>query len=259
MSIRRRSRRRLLALIPFRDEARFLPGFLRSLAPAVDGIVGIDDQSTDGSADILRGHPKVLEILTVPPGGLDDLEDAVLHRRLTLAARKYSPDWLLGVDADERVERGFRRRAETAMAHAEMLGADAVWVPFKEMWTDTSFRVDGIWGQKRKACLFKNLPDHEWDERRLHGLWASMHQDPATWPTADLRLYHLRMIASADREARVGRYRRLDPDHVLQAIGYDYLLDESGLEVELMTRRRAFDDPTFGASTRATRWRRRLG
>lgn len=50
-------------------------------------------------------------------------------------------------------------------------------------------------------------------------------------PEADLLLYHLRMIRKQDREARVERDLRIDPDHVWQDIGYDYLLDERGMEL----------------------------
>ena len=55
--------------------------------------------------------------------------------------------------------------------------------------------------------------------------------DASRWLDADLRLYHLRMIDPADRMPRVERYRRLDPDHRLQEIGYEYMLDNSGLEI----------------------------
>ena len=92
-------------------------------------------------------------------------------------------------------------------------------------------RLDGIWGAKRKACLFRSDPAHRFDERRLHAIWASWPPADGDYPTADLRLYHLRMIEPADRLRRVERYRRLDPDHTWQAIGYDYLLDEAGIEL----------------------------
>jgi hypothetical protein len=39
------------------------------------------------------------------------------------------------------------------------------------------------------------------------------------------------MIDAADRVRRVEKFRRLDPDRVWQAIGYDYLLDETGIEL----------------------------
>jgi hypothetical protein len=86
-------------------------------------------------------------------------------------------------------------------------------------------------GPKRKACLFRSSEDHHFHSRRIHTHWASLPKPDESWPAADLRIYYLRMIDPADRLARVERYRRLDPDLILQPRGYDYLLDEEGLEL----------------------------
>jgi hypothetical protein len=228
---RLRRRPRLLALIPFRDEMRFLPGFFQNVAPHVDGVVALDDQSSDESAAFADRQRCVLELLHNPPGSQADQDDALLHRKLIEAAWEHDADWLLGIDADERLEDDFRQRAEEAMRRADLDGHRAYWVHFLELWEPARYRVDGIWGTKRKACLFRSADDHQFDSRRLHRHWASLPDPDERWPAADLRIYHLRMIDPADRLARVERYRRLDPDLVLQPRGYDYLLDEEGLEL----------------------------
>jgi len=211
---------------------RFLPGLFENLAGHVDGVVALDDQSTDGSAELVAAHPLVVELVRVPPGEQGELEDGKNHRTLIEAALAHSPDWLLGIDADERVERAFRERARREIEQAEAAGHDAVWVRFRELWgAPDRFRVDGIWGQKRKACLFKARRDHRFDDRRVHAIWASRSDDAADWPQGDLVLYHLRMIRAEDRAARVERYRRMDPDNIWQEIGYDYLLDERGMQL----------------------------
>jgi hypothetical protein len=209
---------------------RFLPGLFENLAPHVDGIVALDDQSTDESPDFVASQPLVVELLSVPAGSQDELEAARNHRTLTEAAWSYGADWLLGIDPDERVERDFRARAESEIERVERTGHDAMWVHFRELWDfPDRFRCDGIWGAKRKACLFRSSRDHRFDDRRFHSIWASMPD--RDWPQADLLLYHLRMIRPEDRQTRVARFRRLDPDAVWQEIGYDYLVDEEGLEL----------------------------
>ena len=61
------------------------------------------------------------------------------------AAWRHRPDWLLGVDADERLERDFRLRAESEIREAERLANTALWVPFRELWdAPDQVRVDGI-------------------------------------------------------------------------------------------------------------------
>jgi hypothetical protein len=229
--LRRRPRRRVLALTAFRDEMRFLPGFFDSVGPHVDGIVALDDGSLDGSGDYAAGRPEVAELIRVPPGTHEDNEDGRLRRILITAAWEHGADWLLGVDADERLERGFGPRMRAELDRADALGAPAMWVRFVELWEPGRARVDGLWGEKRKACLFRSDRAHGFDEKRMHTHWASLPEPEGSWPASDLRIYHLRMLDPADRLARVERYRRLDPDRVLQPVGYDYMLDDNGLEL----------------------------
>lgn len=231
---------RLLALTPFRNEMRFLPGLLRTLEGQVDGIVGLDDGSSDGSGEFVRNHPLVLDVIRAEPGQHGENEDNRLHETLTRAAWAFEPDWLLGIDADERLEKRFRRVAERGVRDAQSQGANAIWVPFREMWRPHAYRVDGVWGQKRKACLFRASPGHLFDQRRLHGWWASMDQDHSLWPGLDSAIYHLRMLEPQDRIRRVETYRRLDPERTYQAIGYDYLVDETGLSLRRVPWRRRY-------------------
>jgi peptidoglycan/LPS O-acetylase OafA/YrhL len=245
-----RQRPRIIALVAFRDEMDHLPDFFANIAPHVDGIVALDDQSIDGSAEFVAAQPSVLELLTVAHGDQDELEDGRNHRALTEAAWKHGADWLLGLDADERVEQDFRRRAEVELRRAQDAGANAMWLHFRELWgSPDQYRADGIWATKRKACLFRCTPDHHFDERRVHAFWASMPPPPEDWPQADLNIYHLRMLHPEDRAARRERYRRIDPDNIWQPIGYDYLLDETGLEVQAVAEGREFTPWPDGAGS----------
>ncbi len=247
------ARHRIIALVAFRDEMDHLPDFFANVAAHVDGIIALDDQSVDGSAEFVAAQPSVLELLTVAPGAQEELEDGRNHRALTEAAWKHGADWLLGLDADERLERDFRRRAEVEIRRADADGSNAMWLHFRELWdSPDQYRADGIWATKRKACLYRSSPDHTFDERRVHAFWASMPPPPEDWPQADLNIYHLRMLHPADRAARRERYRRIDPDNVWQPIGYDYLLDETDLALEAVPDGREFtpwpDDDRDGAA-----------
>ncbi len=229
----RRRKRRILALLPFRDEMRFLPDLFANLEGQVDGVVALDDGSTDESRALVESQPLLVALRSVPPGAQDEIEDGKNQSALLDAAWDHDPDWLLGIDADERLERDFRRRAEAEIEAAQAAGHGALWVPFRELWGSRgTMRMDGVWGQKRKACLFAADRASHFERRRLHSIWAPWPPANGEYPTADLRLYHLRMISPEDRLARTERYRRVDPDRVWQEAGYDYLVDEDSLSLE---------------------------
>lgn len=223
---------KIVALVAFRDEERFLPGLLKNLENKVDGIVFLDDQSSDSSNSIVTGHPKTLEVIRIPKGTWGKNEDGLIRHALISRGWNYDADWFLGLDADERLEINFRKKAEKLIARADKTGADACWLSFKELWSPHQFRVDGVWGQKRKAALFRSSRSHVFDMRRIHTFWASINPEREPWLESSLRIYHLRMINPEDRVIRMQNYLKLDPDLIHQPFGYSYLTDESNMKLK---------------------------
>ena len=222
---------RLFALLAFRNERRFLPGWLANVLPEVDGVVALDDGSSDGSSELLADQPALLTLLRQEPREVHRWDDAANHRRLAQAATALGADWLLGVDADERLERGFGERVRRLVGVRS--SARAYHVHVRELWDRPDrMRVDGIWGKKRSPRLFAARPEAIYDERTLHGFWAPLDaREGEDFRQADLYLYHLRMIRPEDRVARREKYLRLDPERRFQSIGYEYLTEEDGLEL----------------------------
>lgn len=235
-------------MVSFRDEMRYLPGFFENVAPLVDGIVCLDDHSSDGSAEFAAGQPSVLEVIPMPPGTGrgDPWNDSLNHRLLVERAWRHDPDWLMGVDADERLEQGFRARSHAQIARARRHGWSAYWVPVREIWDDPdTYRVDGLWGIKRSARFFEARRDHLFDQSDLHGLWGPLNdiKDGGELPTADLTIYHLRMLRPEDRLARRRKYERIDAAKRWQRVGYAYMTDMEGLELERIPAGRGYHPP----------------
>ena len=236
---------RLLAVLPVRDEIDELPGCLASLAAHTDGVVALDDGSTDASPEWLAARREVLELIRIP---VDRPRwDEPRNRRLLVeAACRHEAEWIIALDADERLEPHFRERAERVIARGRRLGFDAYAVRVRELWGDSeTYRADGVWGRKAGPRLFRARRDHEHDARELHGYKGPLQtlRRLGAFPRADLEIHHRAMIRADDRLARRQRYEGLDPEARWQPRhGYAYLTDETGLELKPLDSERGWSE-----------------
>ncbi len=233
---------RFLALLPIRNHARYLPGFIANVAPQVDGIIALDDGSTDGTVELLASRPEILEVIRNPPDRAT-WDEVGNHEKLLAGAARHRAEWLLSIDADERLECDFRIRCERVIRRGRLLGYTAYGVRLREMWdAPDQYRIDGVWGQKTVPRLYKLRPDHKLDRRALHGSKAPRQgRIDGRYPIADLNIYHLGMLTPELREARRRRYELLDPNARWQPkIGYAYLTDSSGLALRKVPEHRMY-------------------
>ena len=140
------ARMKLFALLRFRDEAERLAAFFANVDPHVDGVVALDNGSTDESADLAAREPKLVELISRPRDV--PFDDGLDRRLLTQTAIERGGDWLLGLDADERIERSFGERVRARIADDHGSGHDAYSLPWCDLWDRLDrFRVDGVWGK----------------------------------------------------------------------------------------------------------------
>lgn len=196
---------RIVAIYSYRHDAHLVPAMLKNIAPLVDGWIGYDDRA---STEFFSNEP---------------------DRRLKLlqTARDTGAQWVLAVDPDERFEWLTRYSMRRLMDG----DADAYWFSLCELYTPHHFRIDGRWGQKRQARLLRLIDCISKPSDHLHIPWHKFLNSQRLAP-AGHNLYHLKMINPNRRAARAQLYEHLDPDHRMQAIGYEYLKDEAGLQLQ---------------------------
>lgn len=167
-----------------------------------------------------------------------------MRRKLLDAAREAGADWVLCIDPDERLE----PRAGDVIRRIIRDRRPAIYrFHFRELYAPDAYRVDGIWGQKSKDILFPLLPGQKHMNLRVHSPWAPVNREYKIIHTG-LNLYHFKMIDPANRKARQELYSELDPGANIQAMGYDYLIDETGLQVESISAERMYTpayDPKY--------------
>lgn len=208
----------VIAVFSYRHEAHLVPDFIANIRPFVSGYVAWDDR---GSTEELTSEPD-------------------RRNRLLARAREMGARWILAADPDERFEAGLAKRLPVMLA----MGENNLWTfPIREMFTPDHYRIDGIWGRKRRLSLFAAGAVRGDLNLALHGEWIADRRGFRV-RDAETNIYHLRMATPARRRLRRDLYAAADPARQLQAIGYDYLDDERGMRLEEIRKDQEFQ-PTF--------------
>lgn len=208
-----RRKPRIIALYAYRHDAHLVPDMLANIQPFIDGWIAWNDTKRD----TLWYH------------------EGEIRQTLINAAREYDADWVLCVDPDERFEVGTKEKIR------ELVTADRkiIWgFKLREMYTVNQYRTDGLWGHKKSWRLFSLNENQEFMNVNVHSPWHPINPE-YKMELSDINLYHLKMIAPENRKARAELYNVVDTTGV-QAIGYDYLADETGMTLEKVPQDRFY-------------------
>jgi glycosyltransferase involved in cell wall biosynthesis len=234
---------KVFCLIAVRNEERYLPGFLHHMRDAVDGIIALDDCSTDGTPAILRGEPRVVSILTEDRAGPPHANETSNRHRLLVEAARLGAEWVVCADADERFEARFLDRLHAEAEEGERTSRLIRCVRIVNLWNSPQhFRADGRNGPRWTPRMFKlpsRLPERS---PVLHRPWFPMELDTAPKTYVNAYLFHLRMIDRSERQARFRKFRLIDPQNSHQRIGYQHLIDETNLTLRPVLPWRTYVD-----------------
>jgi Glycosyl transferase family 2 len=197
----------LVCLLPVRDAAEDIPDYLASAAGVCDAIVALDDGSVDETRDLLAASPLVEILLTNPRGrGYRAWDDGANRNRLLTAAAKLRPDWILSLDADERIDEG------DAHALREFLDGDALpgcayGLQHVRMWGEDACEGGGYWIYR----LFAYEQGQVFPTRRLHFNPVPTSIPRRAWIRTTIRVKHFGASSERRRLARLAKYGQADP------------------------------------------------
>src|SRR5215469_5368879 len=214
----------ILALLPVRNSAEHLPRYFRSAQVFADGVLALDDGSTDDTRSILESQASVRVILSNPRRdsyhGWNDFEN---RQRLLDAAAAFHPDWIVFLDADESFpddEAAALRTLLRSMASGDLAFGFRVYRMLDE---NGSFDKEGQWVHR----AFRYRPNQRLPKRKLHFPTVPPSIPKEYWIKTTLRIQHYAGTTEARRLARYRKYLEADPNRVYQD-SYENILDPPG-------------------------------
>jgi hypothetical protein len=156
--------------------------------------------------------------------------------KLIKMATELKADWVLCSSADERFEKNAGKVIRSLIDdNKERFVYE---FDLKEMYTPTKYRVGGIWN-KTRLRLFPLLKGQVFKYQPIQCSAVPQNGD-YVFKHINLNIYHLKMIEKENRKLRTQVFNKLDPLREYQGPGYDYLNDETGLELEKIPKGREY-------------------
>jgi glycosyltransferase involved in cell wall biosynthesis len=204
---------KLVCLLPVRNGEADLPGYLQAVEGMADAVVALDDGSTDATRQILEASPLVKLVLHNPPrADYVGWDDAGNRNRLLDAAAILEPDWVLSLDADERIPPA-DAAALRAFLETDALAGLAYGFKVYRMWQDLEhYDQAGLWVYR----LFAYKPGQRFPEQRLHFVPIPTEIPRPRWVRTTIRIQHLAGLTIDRRQARFDKYQQADPDNTFQ-------------------------------------------
>ena len=228
------ARPRLVCLLPARNAAEDLPGYFESVARFADAVVALDDGSTDATGDLLRASPLVELVLSNPRRETyRGWDDAANRNRLLQAAAELDPDWLISLDADERVAPDDADALRALVDRDALRGFAYGFRVFRMTGDGTHYDQAGLW----VYWLFAHAPGQRFPSRRLHFVPIPTSIPRKRWLRTTVRIQHLAGATEARRRARFEKYREADPENAFQR-DYTNVLAAGGHSKPWRPRRR---------------------
>jgi glycosyltransferase involved in cell wall biosynthesis len=210
-------------LVPARNAEHLLPGWLASVSSYADAVLALDDGSTDRTSAILEDNPLVREVLTNPVrDGYHEWDDLANRQRLVDAALERGGQWLLFLDADERIDRDDGQALRRFLATEAVPGFAYGFEVFRMVEDEHHYDPRAMWVFRLFAVRDAVAP---LGSQRLHFVPVPSGIPIERWLRTSIRIQHSGSLTASHRRARFEKYLEADPENECQDDYTDLLED----------------------------------
>lgn len=202
------------------NEIELMEGFLGNMSKYFDGIILLDDSSSDGTYEQAM-HEKLLIKVQKKRKGFNDLE----NRNILLnIASFFKSDWFCFMDIDERIDERFSNFDEII----ESYNGNAINFYFVNIWDKIDYYNTNIPKTDRgifiRARMFRNIGRTQiiTTKKKLH-FAATPFKEKGLY--APILIKHLGLISKEHRLKKYNFYKKEDKHN--DQTDYEYLLSES--------------------------------
>jgi glycosyltransferase involved in cell wall biosynthesis len=224
MSVKRTDSPLLACLLPIRNGAAHLNGWIESVERFADAVVALDDGSTDDTRDVLAASPIVARLLENPVRptyrGWNDAEN---RRRLLDAAASLDPGWVMFLDADERIPPDDAAALRAFLEDDADPGEAYLFRIYRMIEDLAHYDHANLWVGR----LFAYRAGLRLPKKRLHLVPLPMSIPASRRRRTTIRIQHLASLNEQERRARFEKYHQADPRRTHQA-EYSHLLTGPG-------------------------------
>lgn len=212
----------VICLIQIRNEKQYLPSLLLHLEKFCDGIILLDDGSSDSSFEKAQSDKLLLKAKKQYSVSFNDLE----NRNLLLdLAYLFKSKWFFFMDADER----FDLRYANIHSLIKQEKFDVIGFKMVNLWDkETQYRVDMPEGKKGvmvRYRMFKNMGYMQIKSKREIHFRATPFKLNRT--IANVLVLHYGLMSSKTRKLKYQRYLVQDQNGLKQSYNYGYLQDRN--------------------------------
>lgn len=206
--------KKIIALIPMKNEERFIETTLRAIAPIADSIIVFDDQSTDDSISIVKQLQHQLPIEHIIERNEWNYNETVYRQELLNEGRKRGGTHFICIDSDELFTSNFidnhlLRKQIFSLAPGDKL--NMAWI---QLWRSLEqYRYDkSVWTNNYKVFAFADDGVSNYDEQKLHLLRHPLSLKGKTYsiPGYTYGLMHLQFVHWENLLLKQAWYRILE-------------------------------------------------